>query len=291
MDPETPGRLVLDAPAKINLLLRALGRRPDGYTELLTVFQTLALADQVSLERVPAGITVECDDPAVPGGEGNLAHRAAALFAGKTGASGGVRVAITKRIPLEAGLGGGSSDAAAVLRGMNLLFGGPASSGELLRMGLSLGSDVPFFLVGGTAVGRGRGEILEPLADLPPRPVVLVRPGHGVSTAAAYRMLPEALTGEGPDDTIILRGLTAGDLAGVAPLLRNDLEPGVVAAHPEVGSVRSRIGATEPLVALMTGSGSVCFGVYPDDEAADRAAASLRREGLDVIRTAFSPRR
>ncbi len=296
----SPAGLVIEARAKVNLCLRALSRLADGYTEIITLFQSISLTDQVTLRGRGDGISLACDDPSLPTGPENLAYRAAALFFEQTGIPGGVDLHLAKRIPVAAGLGGGSSDAAAVLRGLNLLHGGLLPEDDLWNLAARLGSDVPFFLLGGTALGKGRGEILESLPDLPPLPLIIVWPGMGVSAADAYRMLPplpssrpvgDPLTGEGPELTIILRRLGKRDIPGAATYLVNDLEAGVLRAHPEVRAAREALAGTGAAAVMMTGSGSACHGLYGTEEEAQEAQRRLvLRPGWKLFRASFSPR-
>nr|MBA3846538.1 4-(cytidine 5'-diphospho)-2-C-methyl-D-erythritol kinase [Planctomycetota bacterium] len=172
------GRRTISAPAKVNLHLEVLGRRGDGFHALETIFQTLELADEVSVELVPGpdGIVLTCDDPTLPTDARNLAWRAAEAFRARRPVAGRCDVHLRKRIPAGAGMGGGSSDAAAVLRALSALVSAPPSSDELAAIAAELGSDVPFFLTGGTAHALGRGEIITPLADLPRLPLTVLKP-------------------------------------------------------------------------------------------------------------------
>jgi 4-diphosphocytidyl-2-C-methyl-D-erythritol kinase len=267
--------LTLRARAKVNLHLRALGRRPDGYTEILTVFQTISLSDRLDIRPAESGIRVECDQPEIPSGPDNLAARAAELFLQRTGLPGGVEISIEKNIPAAAGLGGGSSDAAEVLKGMNALHGFPLDGYALSSMAADLGSDVPFFLLGGTALGRGRGEILEPLPDQPPLPVVVVFPGRGVSTAEAYALLPGDLTGDGADISIIAEALRRKDLFSAGSYLLNDLEEAVFPVRPDIREIKDELLKSGARVAMMSGSGAACFGIYPTEKEAGGAASLL----------------
>src|SRR5436190_3731376 len=187
--------LTVLATAKINLDLRIVGRRPDGFHELRTIFQSLALHDVLTVRAARGPFRLEGSAPGVPLDRSNLVWRAAAAAweaAGKRGPVQGVTIALEKRVPVAAGLGGGSSDAAAALMGVNRVLRLGLTAGDLHRVAAELGSDVPFFLVGGTALGLGRGEDLFPLPDVPPHHVVLARPPFGVNTADAYRWFSEA---------------------------------------------------------------------------------------------------
>lgn len=265
------------APAKINLGLAVLCRRADGYHELRTLFQAVSLFDRVTLRRARGGIRVRCE--ALPGlGEDNLAHRAAAAFFEQSGVSGGVRIDVEKRIPAGGGLGGGSSDAAAVLVGCCRLFGVRLAPETLHAWATALGSDVPFFLAGGTAIGSGRGEVIEPVQAFPGRCTALIHLGRqGLSTAAVYgRLSAGALTGSLRDLTILLAGWRAGSLRRLGPRLFNDLEPSAFALDPGLGAVKESLLAAGAAGALLCGSGSSVFGLFGSGEEASRARRELR---------------
>ncbi len=276
------------APAKINLSLRILGLHADGYHELRTTFQSLALHDTLVLRAVSGPLTLSCDDPLCPTDDSNLVWRAAERLwraDGRRGRPAGVHVAIDKRIPMQAGLGGGSSDAAAALRGLANVWGTQVPEVRLRAIARELGADVAFFLDGGTALGVGRGEVLYPLADRPPAFVVLVAPGFGVSTRDAYGWWDEAHRPE-------LHGL-GGGLVPTGPVpwrpeggeRGNDLEAPVVARHPEIGRIVKRLRTLGAVQAAMSGSGSVVFGLFGQETAAIDAAEAVGRAGRRVTVT------
>ena len=275
---ETTGAEVrILAPAKINLGLAVLGARGDGYHELRTIFQTVSLCDRVSLRPARSGVLVNC--PALSDlGENNLAHRAARLFFEKTGVSGGVRIDLEKRIPAEGGLGGGSSDAAAVLLGCCRLFGLKPEPRTLHDWAAALGSDVPFFLAGGSALGSGRGEVIEPLAPFAGATAALIHVSPaGLSTAAVFgRMRATALTGSTRKLTILLACWQGGDLRRLARVLFNDLEQPAFTLAPELAEVKQALCAAGADGALLCGSGSSVFGLFGSDEAAEQARGRLR---------------
>ena len=281
------------APAKINLGLAVLGRRGDGYHELRTIFQTVSLCDRIALRHARGGVSVNC--PSLPGlGERNLASRAARLFLEKTGVAGGVRIDLEKRIPAEGGLGGGSSDAAAVILGCCRLFGVFPEPGMLQSMAAALGSDVPFFLSGGSAIGSGRGEVLEPLAPFAGNAVALIHlSAAGLPTAAVYRRLrPAALTGSGRKLTIVLACWREGDLRRLARSLFNDLEAPAFALAPGLAVVKETLSAAGAEGALLCGSGSSVFGLFGSDDAAERARGRLRgRVPGRLVKVRFLPAR
>ena len=262
-------------PPKVNLYLRVVRRREDGYHELETVFQSVGGGD--TLYGAPAAdLSLRCDDPRIPVDERNLVLRAAQLLRERSPAAGtrGAALALLKRTPVGAGMGGGSVDGAAALVLLSRLWGLSPSREALAEAAADLGSDVPFFLQGGTALARGRGEQLSPL-PAPPLWLVLLKPPVSVSTPWAYRQWrPETCGGPGLDE--FLQALESGDPAAVAATLRNDLEPGVAAGVPEIAAAREWLRRQGLPGVRMTGSGSVVFGVARDREQALEVAA--RRE-------------
>jgi len=271
-------RATILAPAKINLALRVLGRRPDGYHDIDTLFQAIDLCDEVEVRLTADGVSVEVEGADLGPREENLAYRAATRFMEEARADAGVRVRLSKRIPVGAGLGGGSSDAAAVLRCLAGLIGGVGEP-RLRELGAELGSDVPFFLgESPLSRGQGRGEVLEPLPALPATDLVLVSPPVRVSTAEAYGALASSRAGTAPG--MDARGHTAvlctwRDLAAIA---RNDFEPVMTVAHPEIAGALAALRSAGASAVQMTGSGSTCFGLFADTAAANQAAEGLRGE-------------
>jgi 4-diphosphocytidyl-2-C-methyl-D-erythritol kinase len=279
-------RLTLRAHAKLNLDLRVGGRRADGYHELRTIFQTVALHDTLVIESTPRKpFTIAGDASAMPLGEDNLAWRAAAALwhaIGRAGLPIGARITIRKRIPAQAGLGGGSSDAAATLAGLNRLWREPIAPLALVSLAATLGGDVPFFLVGGTALGLGRGDEIYPLIDLPSHDVVIVRPSFGVSTKDAYAWLADARSTP-PGNGVALAERSYDGFA-------NDFERVVEAHHPEIQEIRQRLQRLGAKTARMSGSGSAVFGLFATTAGARRAEIKLRRPEWTVIRTRTSRR-
>ncbi len=267
--------------AKINLTLDILGLREDGYHEIATVMQSLALADTLTLTQQKEGITLRVDLPGLEADERNLAHRAAALIMNECGVRGGVHIDIVKRIPVAAGLAGGSADAAATLRGMNELYALGLSDQDLCRLGAKLGSDIPFSIMGGTVLATGRGEIMQHLADFPATHVVLAKPSASVSTPWAYRSYDAHPPELHPDNAAFLEALTRGDRTRCIELVCNVLEPVTEAAHPVIGDYRTRMRAHGALCAMMSGSGPTVFGLFAEERAA-RAAAEDFRSGTDA---------
>jgi len=278
--------LSFPAFAKVNLDLRVLGVRPDGYHELRTIFQSLALADLVTVRQRRGPFELTCDDPQVPTDRRNLAWKAASLLWRSAKAGRGeprdMCISLRKRIPAEAGLGGGSADAAVTLMALNRLWKLGLDGASLARIGARLGADVPFFLVGGTALGLGRGDDISPLTDLPRVYVVVIRPGFGVSTVEAYRWYDEELRHAGRD--VPGRPRPAGWPAWAASL-RNDLEGPVLQHHPTIGGIRQDLLDAGAVIASMSGSGSAVFGLFERAEAARRTARDLSRPGWTVLAT------
>ncbi|MBW1713877.1 MAG: 4-(cytidine 5'-diphospho)-2-C-methyl-D-erythritol kinase [Deltaproteobacteria bacterium] len=271
----------LVAPAKINLSLKVLGRQRDGYHQIESLFQPLDFGDKILLKRSSGGgLKLFCPNSDLPQDSANLAFRAAELFFEKTGITPGLEVTLDKNIPLAAGLGGGSSDAAAVLKGANHLFGRPFSKADLEKMGLSLGADVPFFIWARPAWARGVGHILSP-ASLPRFHYVLVNPGFQVSSAWAYAALRKPLTEAPAVDTIV--PLFIESYQDLLPLA-NDLEPVVEKAWPIIAEVRQKLLASGAKLARMSGSGPTVFGLFEDDNQARTAARFLERHSLKMNR-------
>lgn len=271
----SPGPLVVRCPAKVNLHLEVLGRRPDGYHELRTLLVAVGVWDELSLFPVADG-TLRLDvEPAgaVPADADNLVLRAAAMAREAWGVAAGAHIALRKSIPVGGGMGGGSADAAAALVGLARLWESSAAAAELHALAARLGSDVPFFLVGGAAWGEGRGTDLRPLPDLPPWWLVLLPGEAPISTAQVYSALEVGTLRRSPSATVY-DWITGG---GELPLsaCRNDLEPTVVARWPAVGRRLEAIRGTDQLLAMLSGSGGTVFAVYPDEARAHRAASRL----------------
>jgi 4-diphosphocytidyl-2-C-methyl-D-erythritol kinase len=264
------------AYAKINLSLHVLGIRRDGYHDLRTVFQSIALHDDVTIRVRRGPFVFRCDDPACPGDATNLVWRAAEAMwtaARRPGALRNLEIALTKRIPVEAGLGGGSSDAAAAVRGLAELWRVPSAAVQ--GVARSLGADVPYFLAGGTALGLDRGDVLYPLADHRSAWVVLILPAFGVSTAAAYRWWDES----------------SPAASGARDGASNDLQAPVAARHPEIARIVKALRRAGAFQAAMSGSGSAVFGLFDSREAAERAARDIggRTRRALVTRTLNRP--
>lgn len=278
-------KLTTRAHAKVNLDLRVLGTRSDGFHELRTVFQTIELHDTLTFTDRPGPFAVKCRMPGVPLDDSNLVWRAAAALWTALGRAGGpcdVQVTVEKTIPLQAGLGGGSADAAAALVGLARLWGGVPVT--LLReVASGIGADVAFFLSGGTALGLGRGEEIYPLVDLPPHWIVIVHPPFGVSTAEAYAWYDDDRTA-GLKETRELQILPVPWPTRAAQMI-NDLEPPVVRRHPEITAIKVSLREAGAVASAMSGSGSAVFGLFRSRAAAGRCLRPLSKAGNRAILT------
>lgn len=274
------------APAKINLTLDILGRRPDGYHEIATTMHQVDLTDAVEVHSRASGIVVQHDQPGLSSGEDNLAYRAARLLRDQAGLSRGLLIRLEKHIPLAAGLAGGSADAAAVLQGINQLCALRMEEAELRDVAAQLGSDVPFCLTGGTAFCTGRGEIVQPLPDFAgPRLIfVLVTPDFLVPTASVFAAFrPEAVTSR-PDEANFQRAFRQGDLMAVTAGMANVLESVSLRLWPEIGRLQQQLAELGALKAQMSGSGPTVFGVFADEVSAERAERVLKQDYRQVFR-------
>jgi 4-diphosphocytidyl-2-C-methyl-D-erythritol kinase len=265
--------IVRTSPAKVNLCLRVLGKREDGYHEILSLMQPISLCDELTFARAD-GLRVRCPNSALPVDRRNIAYRAAEAFFDRIGAPPAIEITLRKKIPVAAGLGGGSSNAATTLMALNELSGSPLSREELLRMGATLGADVPFFIFGKTAWATGIGERLSEAPPLPPLWFLLINPGFAVSTPSIYQGLNLGLT-NGAINYSIPRFYTAED---VCRALANDLEKVTIRLHPVLERIKALLLAGGAGGALMSGSGPTVFGVFSDAEAAQRAEQRLERE-------------
>jgi len=270
------------SPGKVNLLLNILGRRPDGFHELETVFYPIRVFDRLRFARGGPGIQLRCSEPSLPTDARNLVYRAAAMFLEAAGIKDGVRLELQKNIPLAAGLGGGSSNAATTLLGLNELFGQPLAPKQLHRLAADLGSDVPFFLQSRPALAGGRGERLEPLGSFPAMngaAFVLEHPGVGISTAWAYRQLarfPDALNGRPGRARQLVARLQATDLKAAGAEFYNSLEAPALQKYPLLALFQDFFRAQGAAATLMSGSGSTTFALVQGLDTAGELAESFR---------------
>jgi 4-diphosphocytidyl-2-C-methyl-D-erythritol kinase len=276
--------------AKVNLGLEVLGPRQDGYHELRTIFQTLELHDDLVLAPAPGAVTASCDHPGVPSDERNLAVRAAEALRAHAGVRQGVHIAITKRIPVAGGMGGGSSNAAAVLLALDRLWGLGLGRDGLHPLARRLGADVPFFLLGGTALGLGRGDEVYPLFGQVEGEVVVADPGRPVSTAAVFARCDATLTPRENAPTIF-RFISSHleRRRDAFRLLRNDLEAAALEEAPELASqverIRGILVREGALLTSLSGSGSSYFGLFREARQARRAHSALRDAGVRAVRS------
>jgi 4-diphosphocytidyl-2-C-methyl-D-erythritol kinase len=273
------------AHAKVNLDLRVFGAREDGYHELRTVFQSIELHDLLTCGERPGAFQLKSRSTSIPLDQSNLVWKAAAALwrsLGRAGDPSDTLITIEKRIPMEAGLGGGSADAAAALLALARLWGG-APLTLLREVASGIGSDVPFFLSGGTALGLGRGEEIYPLVDLPGHWVVLVQPAFGVSTREAYSWYDEDRTA-GLKEPRELQILPVPWPSRAAQMV-NDLEPPVLRRHPEIAEIKTALKAGGAVAASMSGSGSAVFGLFRSRTAAGRMLKPLARGGARTLLT------
>jgi 4-diphosphocytidyl-2-C-methyl-D-erythritol kinase len=260
------------SPAKINLFLYVIGRRPDGYHELISLMCRIDLYDEIVLKPTAAEISLKCSDPVLPVDDRNLALRAARRYMEACGRSGGVQIHLTKRIPVAAGLGGGSSNAASVLLGLDHLHGGRLPREQLMRIGRSLGADVPFFIFQSPALATGIGEQLEAYPGLTPWQALIVCPPFPVSTRMVYQNLNLQLTNRQKQPT---KAHLKQTTFNPSHHLYNDLEAVTLALHPELAGIKDDLRTQGAVGALMSGSGPSVFGIFPDAATACRAAAAL----------------
>lgn len=279
-------KLVVAAPAKINLDLRVLGTRPDGFHELRTVFQSIGLHDTLTFVAKKGPFVLKCRHPGVPSDHDNVVWKAADLLweaLGREGAARDVMVTIEKRIPVQAGLGGGSGDAATALMCLARLWGSTLPPADLRQLAARLGSDVPYFLAGGTALGLGRGDEIYPLVDLARHWVVLVLPPFGVSSREAYTWYEEERDA-GHHYTAEPQAMGPPWPSRAAQLI-NDLEGPIVRRHPEIATLKADLRGCGAVGAGMSGSGSAVFGLFRNRRAAASALPSFARSGWHAILT------
>jgi 4-diphosphocytidyl-2-C-methyl-D-erythritol kinase len=270
------------SPCKVNLLLNILGKRADGFHELETVMHPIDLCDVLVLERQGTGIRLTCSEPSLPTDARNLVYRAAAAFLEAAKSTEGLRLHLEKRIPLAAGLGGGSGNAATTLLGLNELFGGPLAAERLQSIAASLGSDVPFFLQRKPALATGRGERIQPVEWFPALRGVfclLVHPGFGIATAWAYQQLahfPAVLNGQPGRGQKLLGLLQTAELKAAAPEFYNSLEAPALKKYPLLGLFQEFLRAHGAAATLMSGSGSTTFALIEGKTAAEALAEKFK---------------
>ncbi len=271
-------KLIIEAPAKINLTLDIKAKRADGYHELETIMHQIGLVDRIFLERGGKDIRLTTDSEEIPDNEENLAYQAAQLLYNKFGLREGLQIFIEKNIPVGAGLAGGSTNAAAVLAGINELFALGMEREELFDLGSSLGSDVPFCLLGGTALASGRGEILTPVDLGPKLNIVLVKPDFQLSTREVYGGFCLDKVDKFPDNTAFLAAWNNYDIISVAQEMNNALETVSIAWYPEIAVIKQQLCDLGALNALMSGSGPSVFALFLDPKTAEQAWLKMKEQ-------------
>lgn len=269
------------AYAKVNIGLDVLRRRPDGYHELKMIMQTVDICDDLTFEKEgEPGIRLRIDGADLPTDENNLIYRAAALLMEEKKIREGVAITLTKRIPIAAGMAGGSADAAATMRGLNSLFEMGYSVEELRKLGVKLGADIPYCISGGTMLSEGIGEVLTPLPAPPKCYLAVAKPDIDVSTAFVYQNLRVDSLPFHPDIDGMADALAAGDLQGITDRMGNVLETVTVPAYPVIDRIKKRMCELGAENALMSGSGPTVFGIFKERETAVKAAETIRKEKL-----------
>lgn len=272
--------LKLNAYAKINLGLDVIGRLPNGYHEVKMIMQSVGICDELTFEKQPSGITVTTDSGELPTDENNLIYRAAKLLLDTCAVKEGVRIHLTKRIPIAAGMAGGSTDAAATLKAVNQLFRFGKTKEELMELGVKIGADVPYCILGGTALAEGIGERLTPLPPMPDCHLLVAKPDINVSTKYVYTTLDAAPILFHPDIDGMTAAIFAGDLTGITAKLGNVLETVTVPAHPIISKIKEKFLELGSDGVLMSGSGPTVFGIFSDKTAAEKAYASMKQSSL-----------
>jgi 4-diphosphocytidyl-2-C-methyl-D-erythritol kinase len=262
-----------ESPAKVNLYLRVLRKRKDGYHDILSLMQRISLCDELAFATTGGGIAVHCPGTTLPEDEENIVYRAATAFFSRIGASPGIEIIIRKRIPIAAGLGGGSSNAATTLMALNEMHGSPITREELMQIGTGLGADVPFFIYGKTAWASGIGDRFQEFHVPSHLWFVLINPGFEISTKLVYQGLNLGLTKQGINYSIPRFSTTEDLIRG----LTNDLESVTLKLHPVLDQIKALLLKSGARGALMSGSGPTVFGVFTDRESAEKAEKNLGR--------------
>lgn len=283
------GELSLKAYAKINLGLDVVRRLENGYHEVKMIMQTVGIYDTLSFEKTESGIVITTDSGELPTDENNLIYKAAKLILDQYQVAGGVRINLNKEIPIAAGMAGGSTDAAATFKGINELYRLGCSLEELQELGVKVGADVPYCIMGGTALSEGIGEILTPLSPAPQCFVLVAKPDINVSTKYVYEHLDAAGISKHPDIDGMTAAIQAGDLQGILDRMENVLEKVTVQAHPIIDTIKAKMKELGAEQSLMSGSGPTVFGIFTDRIQAEAAYEGLKQEQLakQVFLTTF----
>lgn len=271
-------RYQLTAYAKINLGLDVVRRLPNGYHQVKMVMQSVGLGDELTFEETESGIAITTDAAGLSTGEDNLIYKAARLMLDKYGISSGLRIHLRKNIPVAAGMAGGSTDAAATMKGINHIFRLGLTPAQLMEDGVSIGADVPYCILGGTALAEGIGEKLTPLPPMPPCHILIDKPDISVSTKYVYTHLDAQGIARHPDIDGMTGAIRTGSLTGITERMGNVLETVTIPSHPIIDTIKKqmlRLGAAN---SLMSGSGPTVFGIFPDKAKAQTALERLREE-------------
>ena len=271
----------IKAYAKINLGLDVVKRLPNGYHQVKMIMQSIGLWDELTLRKADHGITVTTDSELLPTDENNLVYKAARIMLEKYNIQSGIHIQLKKHIPIAAGMAGGSTDAAAVMKGMDILFGLDAPLSQLMEYGVSIGADVPYCLMGGTALAEGIGERLTPLPPIPDCFILVAKPDIMVSTKYVYEQL-DARTFRHPDIDGMVAAIKAGSLPGILDRMENVLETVTIPAYPVIARIKDKMSALGAAASLMSGSGPTVFGLFPQEQAqaAHAALEQFRQEPL-----------
>ncbi len=273
-------QLEIRAYAKINLSLDVLGRLENGYHQVKMIMQTVGICDVLTFEKTGGEIEISSDSGELPNGPGNLIYKAIRLMQETYGIEGGARVFLEKHIPIAAGMAGGSTDAAAALKAVNLLYGLGLSEEELRKAGVKIGADVPYCIMGGTALSEGIGEVLTRLEPMPDCFLLVAKPPINVSTKEVYEALDSREITEHPDGDGMIRAIREKDLKGITDRLGNVLADVTQPKYPVIGELRELMMAQGALGSLMSGSGPTVFGIFSSEEAAQAGAEQIRKKGL-----------
>ncbi len=278
-------RAICKSYAKINLTLDVLSRLENGYHEVEMIMQTLSLFDLIIIDKTKGGISLGTNLRYLPTNEKNIAYKAALLFLKEAGIEGGVKINIHKNIPVSAGLAGGSGNAAAVLCALNMLYDFPFGDSDLLRLGASLGADVPYCMQGGTKLSKGIGDVLSPLPKAPKMTVLLVKPPISVSTASIYQKIDSITITQRPDTNAMISALESKDINLIANNLCNTMESVTEQMYPVIRGIKTKMLLNGALGSLMSGSGPTVFGIFDDYSKSKASADSFAFQYKDVFLT------
>lgn len=270
----------LKAFAKVNLGLDVVKRLPNGYHQVKMIMQTVGIYDELTLEKAESGITITTDSGELPTDKNNLIYKAAELMREKYGIREGVRIHLQKNIPIAAGMAGGSTDAAATMKGMNTLFKLGATSGELMEEAVKIGADVPYCIMGGTALAEGIGEKLTALPPVPEMYLLVAKPDISVSTKYVYEHLDAAGIPHHPDIDGMVEAIRGENVPGILGRMENVLETVTIPAHPVIETIKKRMTQLGAEGSLMSGSGPTVFGIFVKKESAESAYEQMKRDGL-----------